>query len=116
MNAKQQSEETVDELEKLLFLLECPQKAIAMAQYYVSAVNPKQLHTATVDMVTINLNNGAIDFYKDGAADSYVIQMNTCTTIHGNAANCAEIQHENLQAYEHTTMVLCSDGIYSFGG
>ena len=112
-HAKSQSEQTVDTLEKLLYLTNDPLKAITLTRIYLSSIESHQLCSATIDLVTIDLISGEINFFKLGAADSYFIQKGEYSTLKGNPSDYDQIKQQSLQADAYTVVVLKSDGIFT---
>ena len=111
--AKSQSEQTVDTLEKLLYLTNDPLKAITLTQIYLSSFESPPLCSATIDLAAIDLISGGMKFYKLGAADGYIIQKGEYSTLKGNPSDYDQIKQQTIQADENTVIVLKSDGIFT---
>lgn len=71
--------------------------------------------TATIDLLSVDLNTGDLTFYKMGASDSYVLASNQMTTVEGNIYSAGNsmadiMQYKKISVNTEAVIVLSSDG------
>lgn len=109
--AASQSEETLEVLEKLLYITHDPMKSIVLCNIYLSAIHPSYLCGATIDLVRFDLHSGSLDLYKSAAADSYIIHENSISAIRNSLLNSGDICSHTVSLNSSAILILCSDGI-----
>lgn len=70
----------------------------------------------TIDICSIDLNGGMVEFYKAGAFDSYLLHGQKLQVIHGGGLPLGLSEHDNLRHYTLTVhdgdfLILASDGL-----
>ncbi len=109
---------TVRALESLLRCGVEPDDALALVNGLMLVKNGDSWAYATVDLLTVDLFTGTADFYKFGAAPSYVRTAGSVKRVRGSALAAGILSGENEERETLTTrlgagdmVVLCSDGV-----
>ncbi len=84
---------------------------------YRSALRLRQSnYFTTVDICSMDLDTGNVEFYKSGAYDSFVLRHDTLKVIPGGGVPLGlsdhdRLNHVNLQAEDGDWLILASDGL-----